>query len=207
MSTFEEIQNMWDKNQGTVARSEVYDHNTFEKIVRSRAKRYTNAAMQYFWAAFVLQIVVYALFGHVMIKYAFDIQALLLSVAGVLLYLPFTIMLMKKYKRIALARPEGNTVTSLFTYVMTRYNLLKTFYTFKKRYELVLIPLSSMIGVLLVFNLYVPGGAVENITGAIITFGITLASCALAIRLENKKHFDIPLRDFRMLMEEFKVEA
>jgi hypothetical protein len=164
--------------------------------------------MQYFWASFVLQIVVYALFAHVIVKHGGDIETLLLSVAGVLLFLPFTIMLMTKYKRMALTRPEeGNSVTSLFNYVMTRYNLLQTFYQFKRRYEFLLIPLSSLIGVFLVFKLYVPGGVEKNLTGVVITFMITVISCILAIRSENKKNFEKPLHHFRELLEEFKIEG
>ncbi len=208
MPTFEEMKNIWEKDQITITNSQAYDHEAFEKIVRSRTKKHTNTAMQYFWAAFVMQILVYALFGHVMIKYGADIETLLLSVAGVLLFLPFTIMLMTKYKRMAVVKPEeGNTITSLFNFVTIRHNLLYSFYKFKRRYEFLLIPLSSMIGVFLVFKLYVPGGVETNLTGAIITFLITLISCILAIRSENKKNFEIPLHQFRKLLEEFKVEG
>jgi hypothetical protein len=207
MSTFEELENMWEKNQITIFHSQGYDHTDFEKIVRSRTKKHTNTAMQYFWASFVLQIVVYALFGHVIVKYGGDIETLLLSAAGILLFLPFTIMLMAKYKRMAVTRPEdGNSVTSLFNYVMTRYSLLQTFYKFKRRYEFLLIPLSSLIGVFLVFKLYVPGGVEKNLTGAAITFMITLICCIQAIRSENKKNFEKPLHHFRELLEEFKME-
>jgi len=208
MSTFEELKNSWEKNQVTITNSQGYDHAAFEKIVRSRTKKHTNTAMQYFWAAFVLQIAVYALLAHVIVKYGGDIETLLLSVTGLLLFLPFTIMLMTKYKRMAVAKPEeGNTITSLFNYVMRRYSLLKEFYKFKRRYEFLLIPLSSMIGVFLVFKLYVPGSVEKNLMGAIITFVITLTSCILAIRSENKKNFEKPLHQFQCLLEEFKVEG
>jgi hypothetical protein len=207
MSTIKEIENMWEKSQVTITPNQAYDQAAFAKIVRSRTKKHTNTAMQYFWGAFALQIGVYALFGHVIIKYAFNIETLLLSAAGVLLYIPFTVMLMTKYKRMALVRPDGNNVTSLFAYVMNRYHLLNTFYKFKRHYELVLIPVSSLIGVLIIFNLYVPGGVLGNVTGAAITFCITLMSCIIAIRLENKKNFETPLEQFRELLEEFKFEG
>jgi len=208
MSTFEEIENLWDKSEATSTHRKTYDPLAFEKLVRSRTKKHTNTAMQYFWAAFVLQIVVYALFSHVIIKYGADIETLLLSVAGVLIFLPFTIMLMTKYKRMAVAKPkEGNTITSLFNYVMSRYNLLQSFYKFKKRYEFWLIPISSMIGVFLTFKLNVPGGVEKNLTGAIITFIVMLASCIQAIRSENKKNFEAPLEQFRKILEEFKVDG
>jgi len=207
MSTFEELKKVWDENQRTVSVPNYYDQTAIEKIVRSRTKKHTNTAMQYFWAAFVLQILVYALLSHVMIKYGSDIETLLFSSAGVLLFLPFTIVLMKKFKRMAITKPEeGNTGTSLYNYVVKQRGLLQSFYTFKKRYELILIPLSTVIGVFLTFKLYVPGGVEENITGAVVTFVIAIISCILAILSENKKSFEQPLHDLNLLLNEFKAE-
>lgn len=208
MSTFDELKKVWDENQSSVSIPEAYDHRTLEKIIRSRTKKHMNTAMQYFWAAFVLQIVVYALLSHVMIKYGSDWETLLFSMAGALLFLPFTIMLMKKFKQMAVTKPnEGNTGTSLYNYVRQQQSLLQNFYKFKKSYELMLIPLSTIIGIFLTFKLYVPGGAAENLTGAIITFVITIISCGLVIRSENRKSFEQPLRQLNELIREFKLEG
>jgi hypothetical protein len=81
---------------------------------------------------------------------------------------------------------------------------LFSFYRFKRRYELLLIPLSSAIGVWLVFLLYVPGGVAAYPSGAIVTFGITLLSCAIALAAENKESFDKPLTALRQILDEFK---
>jgi hypothetical protein len=82
--------------------------------------------------------------------------------------------------------------------------LLESFFTFKKRYEMVLIPLSAAIGVLLIFLLYVPGGVSEHLLGAFITYVLTLLSCYLAIRSENKKNFVQPLDQLGEILNEYK---
>jgi hypothetical protein len=200
MTTFEELMKMWNENQ---AAPSPYDQRSIEKIVRSRTKKHINKAMQYFWAAFTLQILVYGLLSHMMIKYGSDTETLLLSIAGVILFLTFTIMLLKKFKRLAVAKPKLSE-PSLYHYVFHQHSSLESFYSFKKRYELILIPLSSAIGVFLTFKLFVPGGVQENPTGAIITFAATLISCVLAIRSENKRNFAQPLHQLEKVMEEFK---
>jgi len=209
MTTLEELKKKWDENKDTTSGPLAYDEVALEKIFKSRVKKHTNKAMQYFWASFVLQIIVYALLSHVIVKYWSDSEMLLFSLGGVLLFLPFTIMLMKKFKRIAATKltGENNTGISLHQYVLRHHALLLSFYNFKKRYEHVLIPLSSAIGVFLTFKLYVPGGVQQHPAGAGITFVITLLSCAMAIRSENKKSFEQPLHQLQEILDEFKSEA
>src|SRR5688500_4480324 len=112
---------------------------------------------------------------------------------------------MKKFKQMAIIKTDDkNSGASLRNYVLQHYTLLRSFYSFKKKYELLLIPLSSAIGVFLTFKLFVPGSVEQNINGAIITFVITLASCFWSIRLENQKSFERPLHELEKLTEEFK---
>jgi hypothetical protein len=208
MLTLDELKKKWDKDQNAISGPSTYDQVSLEKIFSARVKKHMRAAMQYFWASFALQILVYALLSHVIVKFWYDTETVLYGVGGVLLFLPFTIMLMKKFKRMAMARPgEGShTGTALENYVLEQHDLLSGFYRFKKRYELILIPLSSAIGVVLTFKLYVPGGVYEYPTGATLTFIITILSCALAIRSENKKSFEQPLRQLREILDEFRRE-
>ncbi len=205
MKTLEELKKEWSENPNTVSGAQAYNKTDLEKIFKARVNKHTNTAMQYFWASFVLQVLVYALLSHVIVKYWSDTTTLLLSIAGVLLFIPFTVVLMKKFKQIAAAKPAdaGNIGASLHEYTQRRHALLQSFYNFKKRYELMLIPLSSAIGVVLTFKLYVPGGVTEHPAGALISFIVTLFSCVYAIRLENKRNFEQPLLQFKKIINEF----
>ncbi|HET6541372.1 MAG TPA: hypothetical protein VFG46_12860 [Chryseolinea sp.] len=207
MSTIEELKKMWGANPETTQAYKPYDHKTLENIIKSRTKKNMKKSMHYFWGAFFLQILVYALLSHVILKYGADTTTLFAGIAGMLLYLPFTILLMKKFKQMAILKPaQGNSGRTLFQYILQQRALLQSFYTFKKRYELLLIPLSTGIGVFLTFKLFVPGGIEENPTGAIITFLITVAGMVASIRLENKKSFEQPLNDLNRLLDEFQAE-
>ena len=209
MKTLEEFKSEWGKSLGTHLSQQPYNKTELEKIFRDRVKKHTNKAMQYFWASFVLQVIVYALLSHVIVKYWSDTTTLLLSMAGVASYIPFTIVLMKKFKQMAATKlvDKSNVGASLHDYTLQHYSLLESFYRFKKRYELTLIPLSSAIGVVLVFKLYVPGGVSQHIIGALISFIITLVSCAIAVRSENEKSFEQPLRQLRNVLDEFNNGA
>lgn len=204
MKTLEELKKTWDINQSCFSIPQPYNQQSFEKTIDTRVKKHMNAAMHYFWASFTLQMIVYALLCHVMVKYWSDTESLAYSVAGVILNIPFTYMLLKKFKTIARLKPTDSMGTSLHQYVLSHYTLLNSFYRFKKLYEWMLIPLSSAIGVMLVFKLYVPGGVYEHPTGAAITFVFTILSCVWAIISENKIRFIQPLQHLQGILEEFK---
>ena len=203
MSTFENIKKIWDENQHAGLQNPVYDQETFRKIVIARTKRNINKSMQYFWAAFVLQLLVYGLLSNVIVTHWSDQQTLLFCVVGIALFIPFTVVLMKKFKQMAITKP-GNGRTSLYNYVFSQQTLLRSFYRFKRRYELLLVPVSTAIGVFLTFKLWVPGGIMAYPVGALITFALTVVSCAIAIYSENRKHLRKPLENLRQLLEEFK---
>jgi hypothetical protein len=163
-------------------------------------------AVQYFWAAFVLQILVYALLGHVVVKYWFDTQAVLTALVGVVMYVPFTVVLMRRFKAIARTSMHKNDADSLQKSIQQRYDYLQRFYRFKQRYEWMLIPVSSMIGVFLVFRIWVPGGVQAHWMAAAITLAVTLVSCGVAIFAENKRNFERPLGELRAVLGEFEAE-
>src|SRR5688572_22278427 len=110
MSTLEELKKVWEANQETAQVHQRYDRETLDDIVKSRTKKNMKKSMHYFWGAFFLQILVYALLSHVIVKYGGNAETLFLGIAGILLYLPFTIILMKKFKQMAVIKPgQGNS--------------------------------------------------------------------------------------------------
>ena len=82
--------------------------------------------------------------------------------------------------------------------------MLNSFYRFKRSYERFLIPLSTLIGCYLVFALFVPGEELSywNVFWVIVV--ITIISCAVALRRENKEHFEEPLHQYRLLLAELE---
>jgi uncharacterized membrane protein YhaH (DUF805 family) len=206
MATLDELKMKWGESERVLSAPERMAPDSFEKMIRTRVKKHTNMAVQYFWAAFVLQILVYALLGHVVVKYWFDTQAVLTALVGVVMYVPFTVVLMRRFKAIARTSMDKNDADSLQKSIQQRYDYLQRFYRFKQRYEWMLIPVSSMIGVFLVFRIWVPGGVQAHWMAAAITLAVTLVSCGVAIFAENKRNFERPLGELRAVLGEFEAE-
>ncbi|MEO7990031.1 MAG: hypothetical protein ABI663_10845 [Chryseolinea sp.] len=203
METLDELKKQWSN---ALIEPGMYTEVSLKKIIKSRVNNHLKTSMQYFWASFALQILVYALLSHVIIKYLNDLTIVGPGVFGILLFIPFTITLMKKFKRMATSHLHEANATSINDYISKQRELLESFFTFKKRYETILIPLSAAVGVLLTFNLYVPGGASAHVIGVLLTYVLTLISCYLAIRSENKKSFVQPLKQLDSILNEYKLQ-
>lgn len=202
----DELKNIW-KKQEDLPPKQGYDPTAFQGLIKSRMKVHTNKVMKYFWSSFTLEMAVFALLCHVMIRYWHESPLFIVSLIGVLLHLPFVYMLMKKFKAMAITRPQDTSVTSLYRYVRRRHDLLNDFYGFKKRYEVFLIPLSTLIGCYLVFELYFPGGGMGYWNTFWILVVITIVSCAFVLKRENKDHFEEPLNQYKLLLEELDDEG
>ena len=203
MSTLDTFKHAWHADAPGPAAGPPVDHAGLLAISKARSARQVNRAIQYFWASFTLQIIVYALLSHLFIRFwgVGAVQGLCL--AGGLLYLPFTIMLLRQFKRVARAGAAPPAGGSLQARIRQQYESLRAFYRFKTRYEYLLIPLSAALGVWLTFRVYVPGGVPQHAAGAALTYLLTLLGCGWAIRRENRAHFEQPLQNLHDLLEEF----
>ncbi|HMJ71309.1 MAG TPA: hypothetical protein VK508_20575 [Cyclobacteriaceae bacterium] len=193
--TLDEMKSNWNQDQ----HAGTYDQQSIAKVIKTRVRKHTGESFKYFWASLTLQILVYSLLSHVIVKNFGDTMITIPGILGILLFIPFTFVLMKKFKSMARTSP---TEASMNIYVSRQHELLGSFYTFKKRYEMILVPLATLIGTFVTFELYVPGGIRAYPKGAMITFFISLASCILAIQAENKKSFEQPLSKLRAIMND-----
>jgi len=204
MDTLDEMKLNWE---GKHAQATPYNTENMGRLVRRRAQMHLRETMKYFWASFTLQLIVYALYAHVIVKYFRDPYIVTLALAGVLIFVPFTYTLMRKFKQLAVHKPAGNENASILQYLVSQRNLLQEFLRFKVRYEWMLIPLSTFFATWLVFGIYVPGGPAASPIGVIITSAITLLSCYAAIKNENKKGFRTPLAELDQLVKEFSNDS
>ena len=200
MDALDEMKGKWARQNDA---GQPYDANNLLRVIRQRVRIHTRDSMKYFWASFTLQLIVYGLYAHVIVRFIYDPAVLSFAVVGVLIFIPFTYMLLRKFKRLAVLKPDGNETTSVHQYLVMNRNLLQDFFRFKLRYEWVLIPLSTLVGTLLVFKIYVPGGPIAYPNGVWITMVISLVSCYLAIRKENRVSFRKPLAELDKLLSEF----
>ena len=200
MKSFDEAKSFW---QAAINREEnisVLNKENFGKIIKSRIKREKKIVAEYFWASLVYQIFVYSFLFHFIIKFWGDMYLLLLSAAGIILYIPFTFVLMRKFK--AMYNPPVNLTEDILANVSNQYSLLSQFFRFKKRFDRIAIPVSCFIITAILINLYTIGGIKEHVTGSIVLFLIWLTLFATATWFENKKRFRLPLNQLETILKD-----
>jgi hypothetical protein len=209
MSTLESFKNVWKENQPANMAMNNLDEKTMKSIIRSRTKKQLIAPMQYFWGAFVLQMILYAILVHITIRFWPAMNIVLPALFAILLYIPFTLMLLSRFRKLAAIQPilQADADISLKDFVSRQYETISDFFRFKKSYEIFLIPISTAVGSYLFFEIYLPGGVMRYWNEAIFVFLITLLTSVLAILYENRKKFRKPLEDLRLILEDFKQEG
>ena len=203
METLDNFKQYWDEKNDKSA-SQTFTQPEMEKVIKKRMHAGLKDAFKYFWSVLILLIIVFALLTHVIIKYNQNNTIFYLAIGGMVIYIPFAIKLFRQFKR--LANPDttrGNSLLSIRENILNKLSLLNNFFRFKKWYELFLIPLSCAIAVSIIFELYVPGGVVQNLRGSVIIFILSIAACVAAIYNENKRSFIVPMRQLRALLDEF----
>src|SRR3954471_8440045 len=116
MATLDELKKDWnDERSG--GPNHTFSRESLQKIFRSRVNKHLRAPFRYFWASFAMQILLYSLLSHVIVKNWGNQPVLLYSIACIALYIPFTIMLLKKFKEMARGAIEGADASSLHSYV------------------------------------------------------------------------------------------
>ena len=200
METFDQIKDIWNANQQ--AEASALNNAEMDAIIKSRVNKEKKGIAEYFWVAFVFQVMLYSFGCYFIVKYWNDMQISLPAAAGILMYVPLTIVLMKKVAGMFNMRPDY--AGDIRSCIYNQRQMLQSFYTFKKRFDVVSILVTSFILVWILFRLYVPGRIEENIFWAVVSFVLLVLIYAIAAWFENRKHFIRPLKAFDGILKEME---
>jgi hypothetical protein len=200
METFDSVRDLWQRQSATQTAPLTLNKTEFDTIIKSRIKKEKKVVVEYFWVALAFQIFIYSIGCFLIAKFWNDTRIVMLSAAGILLYLPFTIVLMRKFK--AMYPSRKNNADTIRNNVKTQHESLLRFFNFKKRFDLAAIPVNCLILVGVLFQLYVPGGAEGNLFWSITGFIVMMLIFAIAAWFENRKHFIRPLRQFEQILDD-----
>jgi hypothetical protein len=205
MEPLDDLKNNWNKYDSDMNRSRIVHKSSFRNIILSGANREKNQVIQYFWAAFVYQIILYALFCWTLFRNMGNRAILLTVLAGLCTNIPFTWVLLKRFKIMygqSLSRDTPGY--SIKTNIELYFTRLSAFFRFKKFADGILLPVNAFIAAFILFELYTAGGFFHHfIWGPILFAGIWLV-CGIAVWLDNKNNFRKPLHNIALLLQEFE---
>jgi hypothetical protein len=202
MYPFDEVRDFWKQNTTPEATPLPLSKENVEAVIRSRIKKVKKSIAEYFWLSLTYQILIYSFACHLFIKFWGDTRIMIMCAVGALLYIPFTIILMRKFKR--MFKPVVEATEDIRANVRYQYELLTRFFKFKKRFDRAGIPISCLILEGILFTLYAPGGIEAHVPGSILAYLGMLLIFSTAAWFENKKHFVRPLRRFKFILEDIE---
>lgn len=203
METFDEMQRSWALNKKQVLENVAMDNEHVKQIIAPRIKRERNKIFGYFWGSCFWQFAIYASLCHLLIRFWGDREIGLISLAGIVLYIPFTTVFIRKYSRMA-RQKSTSSAESICDHLQKQYVLLVEFFQFKKKFDWIGIPITCFILTAMVFKLWVPNGAMQHLTVAAITYLCTLIAFVVATVSENKKSFQQPIEGLQQVMKDLK---
>ncbi len=199
--SLDELRKDWQQNSGEV--KSAFDNESLRKIFKARVSKQMREPFRYFWASFVMQILLYAFMSHLIVKNWGNASVQIYSLICILLYIPFTWVLLKRFRQMAAGKVNADdSVIDSLTFKAAQ---LRSFFSFKKRYEAVQIPLCCALGVILPFELFMPGGAMSYVNVMLVWFVVGLVVCFFAIRDENERRFKRPLRELDAMIGELRA--
>jgi hypothetical protein len=205
METFDDIKKLWSEDKLPETCKIPLSYDEVDSMIGGRLKKIKSNFREYFWASFFYQNLVYGCLAFLIVKYFSRIDIVILSVAGILLYIPFTIIFMKKFKTAFLVNKQGIAFSDddIYLNIKNSYLRMFEFFRFKKRFDWVIVPLNCLLIVVINFILFVPGGIMTNVAAGVILLLVWLVIFIIAIRIENKKKFSEPLRQLETILEDF----
>ncbi|WP_026969764.1 hypothetical protein [Algoriphagus terrigena] len=204
MENLEENLKAWNNSNNAASKGKVMDEKAINELIKLKAKKHIQQVFRYFWAFFVFQLIIFGVLSHVMISNNSDRAILMYGSLIMLLYLPFLVTLLVRFKGMASAKPVGVNSHSLKDHITSQKNRIAAFYAFKWKYELILIPVSCALGIHLFFTLYMPGGTGAYPLSAIAVYLASLAACGTAIWRENRNMFKRPIEGLDSMLKELE---
>ncbi len=205
METFDEMQQSWTLNKKQRLEKFAMNDERVKQIIAPRIKRERNRIFGYFWGSYFWQFAIYASLGHLLIRFWGDGEMMLISLAGIVLYIPFTTVFIRKYSRMA-TQKSTSSAESVSDHLQKQYVLLVEFFQFKKKFDWIGIPVTCFILTVTVFKLWVPNGPMQHLTAAAITYLCTLIAFVAATVSENKKSFRQPIEGLQQVMNDLKQD-
>ena|SRR5688572_10851515 len=202
MENFNQIRDLWNSVPATVTSS--LSNQDVQKVIGKRIVKEKKILAEYFWVAFVFQLLLYSFGCYVIAKYWNDSSISLPAAAGILMYIPLTVVLMQKFKAMLNAPPYP--AVDIRSGLSIQRKLLQSYFIFKKRFDLISIPVNSFILIVILFKLYVPGSIEQNVFWGLVFFVLLMLIYATAAWFENRKHFIQPLKHFDIILRDIDDE-
>jgi len=209
MKTLSEIEKCWkeqkEASDGAVALNEA----VLSELIRSGIKKEQKMVWEYCIASGFWQWLVYASMIHFIVRFWGDWEFMILCLAVIFLYIPFTGMFINKFRHMRELKFNNPDLQSKDIYVAlkTQQKALNDFFNFKKHFDWLNIPVCCAVIVMILYKHGMIPSIGDNLYPGMIVFLIYVSLFITAIYFENRKRFKAPLKKLEMIIREMEEDG
>lgn len=198
MDSLDQLKKSWNEAKGKETGLQQED---VKQMIAKRIRKEKRTFFEYFWTSYAWQFLIYVSLTRLTILFWGDWMAVLFCLAGILLYVPFTFLLIRKFASWALPATTNQDIKSR---LKNQFSKMSEFFRFKKGFDWIGVPFSSFMITFIVFRLWVPGDWTLHPMGAALTFSFTLFVFIIVTFDENKRKFKKPLYSLQQVVKEME---
>ena len=178
--------------------------NDLHSITASRVRKQFKTVAGFVWASLVHQIILYSFLSYTLVHNWGNTPITLLCLAGAAVYVPLTVALLRRARALSAGTSDAvSTATAdIGRYVRGERDRLADFFRFKRRMDIIGVPVSCAIVVFVTFTLFVNGGVAAYPIASAVIFAIWIGMSAVAVCAENRKRFAAPLKHLEAVIED-----
>jgi hypothetical protein len=178
----------------------------FQQLINTRVRNEQKAFGKFIWASGVWQLMIYVALTHLAVRFWNDPMTVAICGFGILLYAPFSYVFFVKFKQYTIRRVTQADLSRLdiYSHVKEQHQLVSQFFRFKRWFEGFAVPLTAAVMVLLAVKLGWLPDPRTSLIPSLILFGIIVVSFSAAILHENRKRFQIPLKQLSLVLNDIE---
>ncbi len=206
MEAIDEMKNLWEKSKKEGDVDNLREGDVLI-MIKSRVNKEKRTIAQYTLASWVWQFIGYTLLVNMIVRFWGNWISVLACLAGILVFAQFTI----KYARfcskiIKSAGKQLTTVEALSDSLKTQQANLNEFFTFKKKFDFIGIPVLGVVIVMILSAFDILPGLDLNPAPVILLFALIQTIFIMATMVEDKKRFIAPLERMDVMIKELSTE-
>lgn len=201
MDTAIDINACWQRGKAK-ERASALTGNDLHSIAASRVRKQFKTVAGFVWASVVHQIILYSFLSYTLVRNWGNTPIMLLCLAGAAAYVPLTAALLRRARALYSGTSDtaGTASADIGHYVRAQRDRLADFFRFKRRMDIVGVPVSCAIVVFVTFTLFVSGGVMAYPIASAVVFAIWIGMSAAAVCAENRKRLAAPLKHLEQVL-------
>jgi hypothetical protein len=204
MDTLDDLRGDWKRGRDLGAPLLPLSSRELKEWIKGSMKKEQQLVFRYAVKTFVWSIMAFSFLSYLMISFWGDLNFLALCVAALAIYIPFTAIFMKHFKRFFAVECGAQRAVDLQQGLQFKFSALKQFYQVKRVFDWLMVPLSCAVIAVTVNKYTFDAPFAEHLGFNISTFLLYSAMFTYVTVKDNTTYLKVPMKKIEAVMQEMK---